>query len=530
MALDSKHPLFDAHLRQFLKMRHTYDGEETVKEMGPLYLHPTSGMIEDGASPHTVPVSNDGSLGALKKLHVSVVPRVDLTTEGQAAYQAYKQRARFPEWVRDGVDRLVGKLNHKPSVIDLPSRMEGMLERATRRGEPMDMLLRRIHIQVLRFGRCGLLGDVISSGPRAGELYVSVIAGDCIPNWDEGTDDSNQEDNLNLVVIDESGNRRTQFDWEWRDRYRVLVLGDLQENESDRANATYQFAIFEDTATYNESALQAPVLNGNTAQEIPFVFVNAKDTASEPDRPPLLPLANLALTSYRGDADYRQALFMQGQDTLVIQGNFVDGDEGKKTRMGAGAKIHVTQGSDAKLIGVDGKGLTEMREAQNDLAEEGRELSGNAMPMKSAESGDALRRRQGARAATLVDVAKTSAFALQEVLRKLARWAGYEPSEVLVAPNLNFGDVQAKPDEVVKLQSAKNMGAPISDETVHDYMRTGGLTNKDYQEELDAMDEDPERGPASQNPDGPGPNDTNPDDSDPDGPDVNPGTSEGGDE
>ena len=66
---------------------------------------------------------------------------------------------------------------------------------------------------------------------------------------------------------------------------------------------------------------------------------------------------------YRQDADYKQALFLQGQDTLVVTGAANDGT----IRIGAGAHISVPLGADAKFIGVDGSGLEEQRRSlEND--------------------------------------------------------------------------------------------------------------------------------------------------------------------
>ena len=90
---------------------------------------------------------------------------------------------------------------------------------------------------------------------------------------------------------------------------------------------------------------------------IPFVFINSKDLSTIPDKPPLDSLARLALAIYRAEADYRQNLFMQGQDTLVrIGSTFEQDDENKAVRMGAGARLDMPVNGDAMYIGVSGKG------------------------------------------------------------------------------------------------------------------------------------------------------------------------------
>jgi hypothetical protein len=97
------------------------------------------------------------------------------------------------------------------------------------------------------------------------------------------------------------------------------------------------------------------------------VFIGANDLVPEPDDPPLLGLSNLALTIYRGEADYRSTLFYQGQQTLVIiGGNVSDLDEDQELRIGNKGVIDLRLGGDAKYIGVSAAGLGEMRQAIND--------------------------------------------------------------------------------------------------------------------------------------------------------------------
>ena len=55
-----------------------------------------------------------------------------------------------------------------------------------------------------------------------------------------------------------------------------------------------------------------------------YQIINSCDVVSDVDDPPLLDLGNACMTIYRSDADYRQNLFMQGQDTFVtIGGGFI---------------------------------------------------------------------------------------------------------------------------------------------------------------------------------------------------------------
>jgi hypothetical protein len=278
-------------------------------------------------------------------------------------------------------------------------------------------------------------------------------------------------------------------------------------NEPSGGTAPYRVGVFRDqNATFSEEQLLTPQIAGKTLDRLPFVFINSQDITPMPDDPPMLGLSSLCLAIYRGEADYRQSLFMQGQDTLVIIG----GDENNEYRTGAGATLcPPIGGGDAKYIGVDGDGLEEQRLAlENDYARAGKK-SGELLDETSREkeSGAALRVRVAAKTATLNEIALTGAYALQEILRIAAVWIGANPDEVVVMPNLDFVDDQMEGKELVDIMSAKQLGAPISSQSVHLLMQNRGMTEKTWDEEMELLEEEKENEllqPApTTNPDGP---------------------------
>ncbi len=497
MGVDSKHPLYNEHIEDWQQMRNTFKGERVVKEQAFTYLPATASMVEDGAA--------TGS-----------------NTDGWKAYDAYRKRASYPGNVREAIDAMLGVMHNKPPVIELPAALEDMRASATFRNESLEMLLKRINAEQLTSGRVGLLGDVIDSGLREGQPYISTYLAEHIINWDEGQmsrdpdpDDASDDletpievtepQNLNFVSLDESGFERVrQFEWESVSKYRILILGNDLLNEP-QGEGVYRVGVFRDNnSMFSEDALMEVTINGRTTDEVPFVFINTKDVVSEPDDPPLLSLSDLTLTIYRGEADYRQALFNQGQDTLVVIG----GNEDDTYRVGAGASINIPNTTgDAKYIGVDSQGLPEMRQAlENDYMRA--DLKSSTMlntTSNQAESGEALKVRVASRTATLNQVALAGAFGLEQLLKIIARWVGANPDEVSVRPNLDFVDDAMTGQELGQIMAAKSMGAPISLRSIHQLESDRGLTENTFEETVSEIGEEMslDLGIGSSDPDGP---------------------------
>ena len=461
MATISTHPLYDAHIEDWMLMRDCYKGEKQVKSKSETYLPPTGGHILDGMTGNS---------------------------EGRVAYNSYKQRAVYHNYVHDAVESYIGLLHYKPTQIKLPPEMEFMRKSATINGDNLDHLLRRMHAHQFVTGRIGLLLDIDSSG--SGLPYIAMYDAEHIVNWDEGNDNVGLNA-LNLVVLDETNYVREGVSWVQEERYRFLSLGDFNSNEEDKRNAEYSQSLLSyGLATPTQEAFVTPQFRGQTLNEIPFVFANTKDILATPDTPPLLGLANLCLAIYRAEADYRHTLYMQGQDTLVVIGGTHNQDEA--TRVGAGAKLDVDMGGDAKFIGVSSSGLTEMRHSlENDktaaVTKAGQLMNSNS----KQESGDALKTRMAAQTANLNQVAVTAAYALEELLKKCARWMNLDDSQVQIIPNLQFADKNMSGQDFAQLITAKQTGLlPISDAALHEILRSQNMTQMTYKEERAQMDKE----------------------------------------
>lgn len=451
MAIDSLHPDYQNNIDSIKQCRDSYEGAKHIKAAGALYLPPTDGMNQDGM--------NEGQ-------------------KGKKAFDAYRTRAVFPDYVEDAVLVAMGKLHQKPPVIDLPASMENMREDATGSGVPLDIFYRQITEQQLIAGRVGLFADMEET-PDVTNVQVNLCLyfAESIINWDE--------DNALLFVVLDETHREVSKDLEWdtKTQYRMLRVNE----------GVYEQGEF-DTEVDNgidESKFIVPMLFGNSLDKIPFVFVNSKDLEPNVDKPPLLGLSDVALTIYRGEADYRQNLFMQGQDTLVVKTNMKDKTDGT-LRTGAGARITVETEGDAKYIGVDSKGLAEQRQAIESDRTRAEHKSGQAITAKKGgvESAEALHIRIGSQSVTLTDVANTAAAGLESILKIVAEWTGADPEQVTVTPNLDFTTEEMAGKTLVELAQANSIGAPISKQSIHRKMVQQDMTDMDFETEMQVIEEE----------------------------------------
>lgn len=479
MAVDNKHPNYTTRVTDWEQMGECYAGERIIKQKRTKYLPPTTGMILDG-------IEKAGPEG------------------GKDAYDAYLARAVFPDFVKQGIEAMVGIMHREAARVEVPEVMKPLLENISGTGESIQMFLRRMNEWQLLFGRCGILVDV-PTGVTIDKAvpYLSLYAAPRIINWDDGPRIQGRQ-RLEFVILDESDDERTtSFEWEYKNRYRVCEMSaaipanqDFDQTQ-DRSGGVYRTAkVEQNDADLTNAQWTNPSIGGRTLDAIPFIFVNTKDLASSPDDPPLLGLSNLCLSIYRGEADFRQNLHMQGQDTLVVIGAESDPANGKKTRIGAGAKIELPRQSDAKFIGVGADGLQAQKDAIDADKAMAAELTSRLFDSTgtSYQSGEALRIRVSAKTATLRTIALTGAEALRQALVLMARWMGVAESEIekiVVEPNTDFADTSAASRTALELQQAKTMGFPISQKSLHRFAAQQGLTVLTFEEEQAEIEKEP---------------------------------------
>ncbi len=452
--VSEKHPEYTLQSPDWLLLRECYKGERTVKLAATRYLPLTTSQFLDGAAKST-------------------------ETPGYHAYISYKLRARFYNFLREAVQTAIGMMHSQPPEINLPDSMKNI---KSSKGESLPKLLRRINTEQLITGRIGLMADMPTKPEVGKDLpYLTTYAAERIINWDDGAVNELVPQILNLVVLDESEEvRQDGFSWKLEQKFRVLSIGTLKDNQSKGIYSQSLHLMNEPSSKTSE----IPSWRGRSLDSIPFVIINACDIVSDVDEPPLMDLANLCMTIYRGDADYRQNLFMQGQDTLVISGG--DKDEEDPVRTGAGARIDLPLTGKADYIGVTSNGLSEQRESQEHMESQAGSMGAQTMDTTSREreSGDSLRIRIAARTADLNQIADTGAEGLEQVLKNVAKWIGEDPDQVEVKPNKEFGEMPLTGQSMVEMATARTLGFPLSAKSMHSLASKRRMTILTYDEEM----------------------------------------------
>lgn len=440
MSIDSKHPEYDSWIESWVRSRDVYDGPARIRDKIELYLPPTTSMWKDG---------------------------MQIGQVGRKNYESYAERALFHDYMAEAISFNIGVLHQNPLSVQLPASMESMIERCTPEGDGLEGFLRRMNVEQLICGRVGIMAD-LPTDPTLGEIpYLSLYRAETIINW-HGS---------NLVVLDETGDvMNDSFDWTLVRRYRVLrldgVYSVLVDQEGNRSEVV-------------------PTYRGRTLDRIPFHVANTTRAGLEVEKPPLLGLADLCLAIFRAEADYRQHLHHQGQDTLVVKGRSAQ-SEGDEIRLGVGSVINLNIEGDAKFISVGEEGLSAQRAALEDDKSRASQMATALRDQTSreAEAAKALEIRQGSTTATLRTVAVTAGRVLQDLLRDVAVWIGANPDEVVVEPNTDFSTSSIEPKAIVDMMTAKTMGAPLSIETIHQRMQEGGVTTFTYDEEMEKLAEE----------------------------------------
>ncbi len=434
------------------------------------------------------------------------------TTEDQ--YDFYLSFAEFPEIVEPALTGFQGIIHARNPHVELPPKMEYLLDDATPDGDKLLVLWATITREILSGGRIGLLADINKDDDK---VRVVTYAAENILNWQAllpreggGAAFVVLFEARQIPVRTETGTP-DEFSTEERKFWRELRLrnGSYQvrlwrEPEQTRSSTSTTFPeldvnIGAVTSIQQEEPEIVPVdgqewnevlLFGKGFNQIPFLSVNSLEIGFSYGAIPMLPLTRRAYSVYRMTADYRRSLYQKGDPQPYISG--IPKDQAP-TRIG-GEKLWVFENPEAKAayLDVEGDGgIPMMRQAiQDDLTrfdqEGGRLLSTTLRP----ESGDALKSRLLAHQVTLRNVVINAGMGMERELKMMALMMGEDPELVIFTPDLDFAEPVMDGQTALEWAQARRQGFPVSARTLHDLAHRGGVTEKTFDEEKEEIEED----------------------------------------
>lgn len=490
MAVDTIHQEYEARQEDWEMIRDALEGERVVKRRRQRYLPPPPGMA----------ITSNEVLASTGK-----------RTTNQA-YNFYISFAEFPEIVEPALTGFQGIIHARTPKVNIPSKMEYLEEDATPEGFSLQVLWQTVTREILSGGRVGLLAD-ISQDDNVRIVPYSV---ENITNWQERP--PRDGGGASFVVIrelkrvpqeDDQG-RRDEFATKqrrfWRELrindgvYQTRLWRDQENTRIERTTSSAPASVLPANAASGDQGEPELVLVdgqewttitllGKTFDTIPFLSVNALDVGFDYGAVPILPMTRRAYSIYRLTADYRRSLYMKGDPQPYVAGI---PEEDAPPRIG-GETVWTFANADAKpgYLDIDGEGIPLTRQAiQDELTrfdqEGGKLLSTTQRP----ESGEALAMRLLAHQVTLRNVVINAGLGMEQILRAVAEMFGLAADDVAFDPDLDFASPVMTGTEAGEWAKAQKFGFPISSETLHSLARRGGVTEKTFEEEIEAIEED----------------------------------------
>lgn len=415
-----------------------------------------------------------------------------------AEYDAYKQRAEVYGAVDRTIDGLDGAIFRKAPQVETPDSAEELTQDITLAGETLNVWMRSLVREVLTVGRQGVLVEFTTGSTAPDERvritgpqrpYVVSYSAEQIINWECEVIDGVTK--LTLVVLEETvllPSPNDPFVKVSQKRYRVLRLADgkyiVELWTPDPTQKPDQSGISSTAATkevtYIKAAEMTPVRRGTPLDRIPFFFISPSGQDVSPQKPPLLDITDLCILHYITSADYAHGLHWVGLPTPYVCG----AREKENLSIGPSAAI-VLEDAQAKvgMLEFTGQGLTAVKERLEGLERKMAALGARILEeqKKDAESGDALKLRQGGDASVLAGISDAVSRSVEAVVKRLLWWAegaGTEEPDVTISLNMDFFSMPMDPQLLTALMQAWQSGG-ISKDTFLWNLKRGEMLPED---------------------------------------------------
>ena len=390
-------------------------------------------------------------LDAVRKAKTKYLPK--LSGQDDSEYRGYLKRADFYAAMGASIQAHVGQVFRKAPKIEVPAAGEEWLDDITLSGVSAAALMQEAYAELDEVGRFGLYVDMAPKEAEGEPLrpYLVLVPAENVISW--RTENRGGKQILNRVVIREDADEVSEDD-------EFVIQKTLQYRVLELVGETYSVQVYrkpresEDFVPYGPPVY--PDKRGQPFGKIPFWFGNASGVTTRVDRPPLMEVADIALSIWRNSADIENGFHYVGIPTPVVAGFPVT----TELRIGSNvAWVSDDPGAKASMLEFSGQGLNGLAEhierKKKDCATFGsRVLEGQKA---AAETADAVRLRHSGETASLVTMVDVLDSTFKAALGFLYEWAGLA-GDVVVAANRDLLNVKATPQELQALTAAVQAG------------------------------------------------------------------------
>lgn len=446
-------------------------------EGGYLSSHIRVQKISASADPSiTAPGYNTSSIGwakvrdcisgeqTIKGAREKYLPRpAGMSGEYADAYDAYIERAHFPQVCSYALQGALGVVVTKLPEFNLPKELEYLIKESTKDGISIQQLFLDIIIEILTTGRCPLTVDIIE---ETNQFKFVRYNAESLINWKVST--MAAEKNMILGVLKEAIPADEDiFSHDAETVYRVLYIDD---------NGDYATKLFGDDGEFPDFA-SVPAYMGKTVDEIPLFIAGSINNGVDLQPVPLLSVANCSIQIYRKEADLANSEYLSCNPTLVMAG--ASNEDDLPNVVGSSVMIVLPDPQARVFYTVtDTAALQHVKEHIQDLYEEAiRHGVAILDTRKGVESAEALRIRQATQSASIYSIYLSALNAIRSGLHFMCDWAGFNKDAVVIdAPSaLTYGI----PDSNVIREIIDGFGRnimPLS--VVHRYLVGNGLLDQ----------------------------------------------------
>ena len=451
MPVDSLHASYNTMHAPVSMIRDVIAGQAIVKAKGRNYLpypHDLKGLVVDGKA-------------AL----------------AEAFYQAYLERAELEKLAAEAYIRMGGIVSNAPCAVQLPPRMEYLIDKATGDGLSLHNFYTQAVRETLATGRYGVLVDPNDKG----QVQLYGYQSESITNW------LLDDDVLSAVVLKESYlSGGDKFSPEYSEQYRVFELS------GGACTAT----LYRDDAQVE--ATTPATSKQSTLDFIPLQLVRAVTNGWQSDNPiPMQAIAEHLIKAYQLSADYYRYLYLLSQVMLTTSGANMEtkspaptrnNQENKPARTFSSTQaLHLASGATANLLQASPAGIEPIKTALNDKIEAARQLAMQLHPNNGTVAAATVKMQIDSQQLTLRGVANNAAQAIEKSLKTAALIMGENADEVvfrapesLVEPVLDVTEISLLNDMVLNGNAPKSL--------LWERMRQAKLTNLNDEELQKAID------------------------------------------